>query len=100
MEHGDPMPPCSGRLIKAHLIPRQLLKREGHARWIDHAATWVWACGGICGSTGHHGMMDASRTLKIPYENLPPGTIALAEVLGLSYWLHREYPALMELLSV
>jgi hypothetical protein len=53
--------PCEGRLIRAHLIPRQLLKREGHPEAIDDPRSSVWSCGGIMGNAGHHGMFDASR---------------------------------------
>lgn len=87
--------PCDGRLVKAHLIPRQLLLREiaversAGAVWDDRV--WVWACGGITGVSGHHGMLDASRTLRIPRAALPPDLEEFADEHGLGWWLDREY---------
>lgn len=86
--------PCSGRLVKCHLIPQQLLRREHPDTWRQHAtnpASWVWGCGGPMGNGGHHGQLDQARTLRIPRRNLPPSTEALAVHLGLGWWLDREY---------
>lgn len=83
--------PCTGRLIRAHLIPRQLLNREGHADLIDDPRTYVLACGGITGIGGHHGEFDQTRTLRVPRWALPPDTEALARDVGLSWYLDREY---------
>lgn len=103
MEGGRVMPPCDGRLIKAHLIPRQLLDREFPngttilgtyytlEDLLDHTATWVLACGGPMGNAGHHGYLDVARRLRVPWRALPPATIGLARVLGLDWWLRREY---------
>jgi hypothetical protein len=90
-----PMPPCDGRLIRAHLLPRQLLLRtlnpvEAVAA-IDDPRSWVYACGGITGSSGHHGALDVARTIRVPYEHLPVGLLELADECGLGYWLEREY---------
>ncbi len=89
MDHGDPMPPCSGQLIRAHLIPKQMLKRAGHdpMDW----RSWVWACGGIMGNAGHHGMLDASRSLRLPRSAIPEVTEELATELELDWWLDRTY---------
>jgi hypothetical protein len=88
-----PEKPCDGRLIRAHLIPVHLLKREVRQAWAaaNDPRSWVWACGGPMGNAGHHGMLDASRTLRIPRDRLPRGLEALAEDLGLGWWLDREY---------
>lgn len=86
-----PLGPCSGQLIRAHLIPQQLLKREGHAAAIVDPRSWVPACGGITGITGHHGAFDTARTLRLPFEALPAGTVALAAELGLTWYLERTY---------
>jgi hypothetical protein len=94
MVDGSPLPPCDGQLIKAHLLPRQLLKREGLAKLIHDDRTWVWACGGIMGNAGCHGRLDASRTLKLPFEALPQHLLELADEVGLFWWLEREYPRL------
>lgn len=114
--------PCNGRLIRAHLIPRSLLKRE--YRWgvvrdtdgwrplrrnedrydlphrsfddlVDDPRSWVPCCGGAQGVSGHHGALDVARTLKLPREALPVGLEEFAAELGpraLAY-LDREYGA-------
>lgn len=89
MEGGDKMPPCDGRLIAAHLIPRQLLKREG----LDHGdpRTFVLACGGPTGCSGHHGAFDYSRRLRLPRSALPPLLEAYAKAHGLTWFLDRTY---------
>ena len=89
LEHGDPMTPCSGRLVRCHLIPRQLLKQQHHPEWDRRA--WVWGCGGIVGNGGHHGMLDSSRTLRLRREAIPAGVEELAYELGLLWWLDRTY---------
>ena len=83
--------PCHGQLIRAHLIAQQVLKREGHADAIDDPRSWVPACGGLTGSAGHHGAFDYARSIRIPYEKLPAGTIQLADELGLAWYLERNY---------
>jgi len=89
VENGDPMPLCDGRLVRCHLIPKRLIRREGGREWDSRA--WVWACGGIVGNGGHHGMLDHSRTLRLPRSAIPAGTEQLALELGLIWWLEREY---------
>jgi len=89
LEHGAPMTPCSGRLIRAHLIPKQLIKREGGDPWDPRS--WVPSCGGLSGNGGHHGMLDASRTLKLRRDAIPPQVEELASELGVTWWLDREY---------
>lgn len=83
--------PCDGRLVKAHLLPRQLLKREHVEHAITDPRSWVWACGGPMGNAGHHGMLDTSRTLRVPRDRIPRVTEDLAKELGLTWWLDREY---------
>lgn len=99
----EPMPPCDGHLVKAHLIPRRLLRGwwqpnpPEEREWstlqdlFADPRTWVPACGGPVGNGGHHGMLDHSRTLRVPFDALPAETIALAAELGLHGWLEREY---------
>jgi len=93
-ERGD-MPPCSGRLIRCHLLPRQLILRsvpaEDSGMVIGDWRTWVPACGGPQGNGGHHGMLDTSRTIRLPYEALPPALVTYATELGLDWYLEREY---------
>lgn len=109
--------PCDGRLVKAHLIPQNRIAQEfphgvvivdgrrERAHPIENPEwervslqalqaddrSWVWACGGPMGNAGHHGMLDASRTLRIPRDRLPAGLEEFAEELGLAWWLEREY---------
>jgi hypothetical protein len=82
-----PMTPCFGKLVRVHLIPRRMLPVALHA---DRRG-WVLGCGGIVGTTGHHGMLDYSRTLRIPRAAIPNCTEDLAHELGLVWWLDREY---------
>lgn len=86
---------CDGRLIRAHLLPRQLLGRElgaAEARAaVKDPRSWVWACGGAVGVGGHHGQLDYARTLRVPRHRLPAGLEDLALELGLVWWLDREY---------
>ncbi len=110
--------PCDGRLVRAHLIPRQCIKREvrygivrENGRWrplgryedrydlahvpvgelVNDPRTWVPMCGGICGNGAHHGMLDHSRKLRIPRSALPAGLEEFAAETGLTFWLEREY---------
>jgi hypothetical protein len=110
--------PCDGQLVRCHLISKQVLRREVWPRraelaeaWEQYGwgsfprslrelcempATWVPGCGGLCGCDGHHGMLDRSRKLRIPFEELPSGTVRFAEWLGLMPWLEREYRQIAE----
>lgn len=95
MEDGGRMGLCEGRLIKAHLISRQVLIRElggvtGRAAILD-PRSWVWACGGIMGVSGHHGAFDSSKRLRVRRDRLPPGVEDLAEELDLVWWLDRTF---------
>jgi hypothetical protein len=84
--------PCDGRLVKAHLIRRQVLRRLVGPQAEHDDRTWVWSCGGPVGMGGHHGMLDYARTIRIPRERLP-GALEefVAEHPQLAYWLDREY---------
>ena len=83
------MPPCDGRLVCCHLIPRQMLKRLKHDE-MDRRS-WVWGCGGLTGIAGHHGMFDSSRRLRVPRSSIPASTEELALELGILWWLDRVY---------
>jgi hypothetical protein len=95
MEHGDPMPPCAGELIRAHLIPRQVLNAEltrfDALQAIHDPRSWVWACGGPMGNAGHHGMFDTGRILRVPRTAIPSRTEMFAVEIDLTWWLDREY---------
>lgn len=111
---------CQGQLIAAHLLPRQLLRREFRygaveeaGRWwalkrgeerhdlpyrslddlIRDERSWVPMCGGLHGDSGHHGALDQSRTLRIAREELPESFIEYCEELGLGWFVLRSYPS-------
>lgn len=83
--------PCDGRLVKCHLIPRQLLKRKGGNP--KDPRSFVLGCGGPMGLSGHHGRLDTRgcNPLRIPRHRLPAGVEELAQELALVWWLDREY---------
>lgn len=88
------MPICCGRLVRAHLIDRQFLRREKLDEM--HPDVWVLACGGIgYGNTGHHGLLDAAlgvrRNLVIDRALIPEATERFAEEYGITWWLDRRY---------
>lgn len=66
-------------------------RRVGIATLEFDERSWVWGCGGPCGNSGHHGMLDVARTLRVPRPLLPGGLEEFAASLGLSWWLDREY---------
>lgn len=90
---------CDGELVKAHLIPKQRIRRELKAGRSDEQLealvwdprVWVPVCGGPTGIGGHHGMLDYSRTVRIPREILPAGLEEFAREHGLSWSLDRDY---------
>lgn len=109
---------CDGQLVRGHLIPRQLLKREvrygivrENGKWrplgrnedkyqlphvplqqlIDDPRSWVPMCGGPTGIGGHHGRLDTARTLRIARCDLPAGLEEFAAETGLEWFLEREY---------
>jgi hypothetical protein len=110
-ERGE-MPPCDGQLIRAHLVPRQLVKREFRGVQvvmgqtvtpddiISSPASYVMACGGPMGNGGHHGMFDQARTLRLPRAAVPAWTeglvLELDKAVGqnrrpFGMWLDREF---------
>lgn len=80
---------CDGRLVRCHLIPKQMLTREKLDPTDER--TWVPGCGGPTGIGGHHGALDSARTLRIPREALPEGLEDFCAEHGLTWWLDREY---------
>ena len=86
--------PCGGRMERAHLIPKQLIRRELRTLGIPRdeitAAVWderAWrpAC------RYHHRHMDMVRDLRIPREGIPADTEQYAAQYGIEWWLTREY---------
>ena len=102
-EHGHRLRPCTGELVRAHLIKQQVLLRELpaelSAQAVGDSRVMVLACGGPMGNAGHHGMFDHSRTLRVPWRRLPTGVFAMAQEYdphtrtghALTAWLEREY---------
>lgn len=88
-----PMPPCSGQLVRAHLIKQQVIERADADFDVWNPRVWVPACGGPQGNGGHHGMLDQSRSLRIPRQVLPAALLEAADELGLLWWIDREYGA-------
>lgn len=82
--------PCDGQLVRAHLIPKQRIKREATAAAVWDERVWVPACGGPTGIGGHHGMLDG-RQLSVPRSALPEGLEAFAAKHGLSWSLDRDF---------
>jgi hypothetical protein len=90
-EDGRPMTECNGRLVEAHLLPKQLLKRHGVTE-LYAVGSWVWACGGPdYGADGHHGEFDSSRTLRLARFQIPDLTERFAKQYGLEWYLDRTY---------
>ena len=101
-----PMPPCDGRLVRCHLIPRQTLRRtdqyrrlkgnQERADFLYDPRSWVWGCGGGVGLNGHHGMFDMNFALHVPRRCLPAGVEELAVELtihgvDLTWYLDWKY---------
>lgn len=114
--------PCDGWLVRAHIVPRQLLRREcryglvrEHGAWrrlgryedrydlqhvplqelIDDPRCWTAMCGGACGISGHHGEFDGGR-LRVARADLPAGVEEFAVECGLVWWLDRRYGPVRE----
>ncbi len=91
------MPACDGILRKCHLIPQQILKRHLpeylREKLLWDPAVWVWGCGGSAGygNSGHHGHLDSTKKLRVPFSALPPETITFARKHDLLWWLERTY---------
>ena len=114
--------PCSGSLVRAHLIKRQVLAREfkhgcvyeGGSWWplergedqhdlpfrslddlIADERSWVAMCGGPQGNGGHHGMAPPDGWhLPIHFEELPDGFIEFLTEIGLLWYAQRTYKLL------
>ena len=90
---------CEGRLVKAHLIPKQRIKREVRVpSWdvgkyqdvIWDPRVWVPMCGGPTGIGGHHGAFDAKQ-IRLRRDELPEGLIEFAREYGLEWSIERDY---------
>jgi hypothetical protein len=82
-----PGSPCDGRMERAHLIREQTIRKHvSRSKLILWApAVWRPAC------HRHHGMLDQSKTLRIPRWGIPVETEQWADENGLTWWLDREY---------
>lgn len=96
---------CDGRLVKAHLIPKQRIKRDARfpnglvgydmPNVVLHPVVWdprcwTWMCGGPTGLGGHHGAFDAKQ-IRIRRSHLPEGVEEFAREYGLEWSLERDY---------
>lgn len=88
---------CDGPLVRAHLIPRQVLLRElppeESAAAIQDPRSYVMACGGATGVGGHHGELDFGgvRRIRIPRKLLPKNLDQFAREHRLEWWLDARY---------
>ena len=114
----DDAGPCLGRLVAAHLLPRQLLRREYRYGCVEEGGRWwplergeerhdlpyrslddlirdprsvVPMCGGLHAHGGHHGQVVQPPTLRVAREELPEDFIEYVEELGLLWWIERTY---------
>jgi hypothetical protein len=78
--------PCDGPTDKAHLIPKQRIKREvsDDPRLVWHPSVWVHAC------RRHHADFD-NHVFRIARSDLPAVTEAAAKVLGMEWSLVSDY---------
>lgn len=79
--------PCAGRLEKAHILPKQLLRREDLGEHLWDEAVWVPGC------RHHHFQFDAYRGLCVPLGAVPVETVAFADRHGLGWYLERRFTA-------
>lgn len=85
---------CFGRLVKAHLIPQQTLRKEiayATPEIIWDPRVWVWACGGIMGNASHHGQFD-NKKIILPRQDLPLGLLEYAAEHGLTWYIEKHFP--------
>jgi hypothetical protein len=68
---------------QAHLIPRQLLRRNNLELW--NSATWVWAC------ASHHAAFDFSRSIRVARKAIPQSTEQFAKRHEISWYLDKHY---------
>lgn len=96
---------CEGRLVRCHLLPRSLFRREFPQLrragltvplylLLTDPRAWVLGCGGIMGPGGHHGLYKPDGPRPIPRELIPPDVEEMATELGLGWYLDRTYGVL------
>lgn len=120
--------PCDGALVRCHLLPRMVLKKEfpyGVIEGVDGSwrpspnrssafveglsyrslrslikdpASWVWGCGGPTGLGGHHGQFDTLR-LAVLRERVPEALEVFAAELGIAWWLDRRFGRRFEMMG-
>lgn len=90
--------PCDGRLVGAHVLSRDFLKRELRARLtpaelarvLRDKRNIVDACGGPMGNGGHHGIFD-SRKLRIARADVPAATEEFAAEHNVTWRLDYDF---------
>lgn len=87
--------PCDGPLDRVHLIPKSLIRRTLRTGGVTDTrlqSNVVWnPAVYVSGCRFHHGQLDTARKIKLRRECIPDSTEAFAAILGLSWWLEREY---------
>lgn len=86
---------CEGPITRAHLIPRQQLRRAvirlpnvTTNRAVKDKRLVVDAC------LKHHHLLDTAKKIRLTRELLPAPVEEAAEEYGLLWWLEREYGSL------
>lgn len=86
--------PCEGRLVRTHLLDKQVLKKAGIDPWDERS--WVLSCGGLGhGNEAHHGDLDSGK-LKVPRSELPKCVEELAAEIGAERRLYMRYGPIAE----
>lgn len=78
---------CAGHIEHAHVIPQQILRKEGLGRYLGDAAVWEPAC------RHHHFLFDAHLKIFVPRSALSDETERFAAAHGLTEYLERRYGA-------
>lgn len=85
--------PCDGPIDRAHLVPKQRIRRqltgmepELVERVVWHPSCWVYAC------RHHHANFDM-KVLHVPRDRLPGCVEVFAAELDMVWSLQRDYTA-------
>lgn len=82
---------------RCHLIPKQRIRKQLRSdrpnldpetllRCVWHESMWVPGC------RQHHSELDVSRVLRIPREDIPEITWAVAALFRVEWSLEYDYP--------
>ena len=73
-----------------------MIVREFSTKEVWDDRSWVWGCGGPTGCGGHHGMLDYSRTIRLPFSALPFDVVQLAHELDSRLGNRQPFMAFLE----